>query len=205
MALRLLPFRQYSEQDVVNMFALTDAQVLPSTTAADDGNGSNGVFVSVKDGNFNQDVVSYGVNSYLGNEAYPHVGAGMYPTNPLEVEAAASGSIPLGLTLNQTAKADENGEKLLYNTTKKEELQAVLPGQTVPVATKGIFTLSSAAITGDAFVVGGGFKMSALGKIGGATAGAADSLGTVIGTGSRAPQGGNLEQFAGDYVIVKLG
>jgi len=205
MALRLLPFRQYSEQDVVNMFALTDAQVLPSTTAADDGEGSNGVFVSVKDGNFNQDVVSYGVNSYLGNEAYPHVGAGMYPTNPLEIEAAASGSIPLGLTLNQTAKADENGEKLLYNTTKKEELQAVLPGQSVPVATKGIFTLSSAAITGDAFTVGGGFKMSALGKIGGVTAGAADSLGTVIGTGSRTAQGGNLEQFEGDYVIVKLG
>jgi len=203
MALRLLPFRQYNEQDVVNMFALTDGEALDDTTQ--DSEGSNGVFVSVKDGNFNQEVVSYGVNSYLGNEAYPHVGAGMYPTNPLEVEAAASGSIPLGLTLNQTAKADENGEKLLYNTTKKEELQAVLPGQTVPVATKGIFTLSSAAITGDAFTVGGGFKMSAPGKIGGATAGAADSLGTVIGTGSRASQGGNLEQFAGDYVIVKLG
>ena len=203
MALRLLPFRQYNEQDVVNMFALTDGEVLASTTG--DGDGSNGVFVSVKDGNFNQDVVSYGVNSYLGNEAYPHVGAGMYPTNPLEVQAASSGEIPLGLTLNQTAKTDENGEKLLYNTTKKEELQAVLPGQSAPVATKGIFTLSAAATGGNALAIGGGFQAQNDGKIGGIAAGSALSLGTVIGTGSRATQGGNLEQFEGGYVIVKLG
>ena len=43
MALRLLPFRQYDEQDVVNIFALTNGEVLESTTG--DGAGSNGVFV----------------------------------------------------------------------------------------------------------------------------------------------------------------
>lgn len=148
MALRLLPFRQYNEQDVVNVFALQNADVLESTTG--DGKGSNGVFVKVTDGNFDQDVITYGTNSYLGKTDYPFVGSDMYPTNPLEVAAAASGEIPLGLTLNQTAKTDENGEKLLYNATKKEELQAVLPGQSVPVATKGIFTLSANAIQGGA-------------------------------------------------------
>ena len=56
MALRLLPFRQYDEQDVVNLYALTNAEALSSTTG--DGAGSNGVFVKVADGNFNQDVVT---------------------------------------------------------------------------------------------------------------------------------------------------
>ena len=206
MALRLLPFRQYNEQDVVNVFALQNADVLESTTG--DGKGSNGVFVKVTDGNFDQDVITYGSNSYLGKTDYPFVGGNMYPTNPLEVAAAASGEIPLGLTLNQTAKTDENGEKLLYNVTKKEELQAVLPGQTVPVATKGIFTLSANAIEGGAasvFTIGDGFEVAGDGTIGPATVGSAESLGMILGTGSRSSKGGLTDQFAGDYVIVKLG
>jgi hypothetical protein len=206
MALRLLPFRQYNEQDVVNVFALQNADVLESTTG--DGKGSNGVFVKVTDGNFDQDVITYGSNSYLGKTDYPFVGGDMYPTNPLEVAAAASGEIPLGLTLNQTAKTDENGEKLIYNTTKKEELQAVLPGQTVPVATKGVFTLSANAIEGGAasvFTIGDGFEVAGDGTVGPATVGSAASLGMVLGTGSRSSQGGLTDQFAGDYVIVKLG
>ena len=48
MALRLLPFRQYDEQDVVNLFALESGLALASTTG--DGEGSNGVFVKVTNG-----------------------------------------------------------------------------------------------------------------------------------------------------------
>jgi hypothetical protein len=206
MALRLLPFRQYNEHDVVNMFALNSASVLESTTG--DGAGSNGVFVKVTNGNFDQEVITYGSDSYLGKTDYPFVGGDMYPTNPLEVDVAASGEIPLGLTLNQTAKADENGEKLIYNTTKKEELQAVLPGQSVPVVTKGIFTLSANAIEGGAasvFTVGDGFEVAGAGTVGPATLGSATSLGSILGTGSRASQGGLTDQFAGDYVVVKIG
>jgi len=206
MALRLLPFRQYNEQDVVNLFALQDADVLESTTG--DGKGSNGVFVEVVNGDFfTTDVIEYGNNSYLGKTDYPYVGTDMYPTNPLTVAAAASGKIPLGLTLNQTAKFDENGEKLLYNKTKCEELQAVLPGQTVPVATKGIFTLGINALEGrDAanFTIGGGFEVVGDGKIGEAAAGSPNSLGIVIGTGCRASLS-VTDQLAGDFVIVKLG
>jgi hypothetical protein len=208
MALRLLPFRQYDEQDVVNIFALQNADVLDSTTT--DGKGSNGVFVNVTDGNFNQDTVVYGSNSYLGKTDYPFVGGDMYPTNPLEIAAAGSGDAPLGLTLNQTAKTDENGEKLIYNTTKKEELQAVLPGQSVPVATKGIFTIGInglEASDNSTFTVGGGFEVAgADGSIGPvADAHATASIGMVLGTGSRASSGGLTDQFAGDYVVVKLG
>lgn len=204
MALRLLPFRQYNEHDVVNMFALNSASVLESTTG--DGAGSNGVFVKVTDGNLNQDTISYGSDSYLGKTDYDFVGGDMYPTNPLEVSPATSGTIPLGLTLNQTAKADENGEKLIYNTTKKEELQAILPGQSVPVATKGIFTLSASAVEGavTGLAIGGGFEVAADGVIGPADAGSDSSIGTILGTGTRTSQS-TTDQFVGDYVVVKLG
>ena len=206
MALRLLPFRQYNEHDVVNMFALNSASVLESTTG--DGAGSNGVFVKVTNGNLNQETITYGSDSYLGKTDYPFVGGDMYPTNPLEVNVCASGDAPLGLTLNQTAKADENGEKLLYNATKKEELQAILPGQSVPVVTKGIFTLSKNALQAGAvagFTVGAGFEIAGAGTIGPVAANASSSLGVILGTGSRVSQGGLTDQFAGDYVVVKLG
>ena len=200
--LRLLPFRQYDEQDVVNLFALESDLALEAST--DDGQGSNGVFVKVTNGNFDSEVVSYGTNSYLGKVDYPHVGADMYPSNPLTVSGVAAGDMPLGITLNQTAKADENGEKLLYNKVKCEELQAVLPGQTVPVATKGIFTLAAAAFSGDAsdYAVGTGIVAHDNGTVApGAPAGA---FGTVLGTGSRSSNGAT-DVFAGDYLIVKLG
>lgn len=206
MALRLLPFRQYNEHDVVNMFALASASALESTTG--DGAGSNGVFVKVTDGNLNQDVITYGSDSYLGKTDYPFVGGDMYPTNPLEVNVCASGDVPLGITLNQTAKTDENGEKLIYNQTKKEELQAILPGQSVPVVTKGVFTLSANALEAGAaagFTIGDGFEIAGAGTIGPIAANASGSLGLVLGTGSRVSQGGLTDQFAGDYVVVKLG
>ena len=207
MALRLLPFRQYDEQDVVNLFALESGLALASTTG--DGEGSNGVFVKVTNGNFNQDVVTYASDDYLGKTDYPFVGGDMYPSNPLTISGAASGDLPLGITLNQTAKADENGEKLLYNTTKKEELQAVLPGQSVPVATKGIFTLAAEAFDGSSsdYAVGTGIQISDnnVGKITGVAPTDGAAFGTVLGTGSRSSQGGLTDQFAGEYLIVKIG
>ena len=208
MALRLLPFRQYDEQDVINMFALQNADVLDSTTG--DGAGSNGVFVKITDGDFDQDLITYSNNSYLGNTTQPFVGGDMYPTVQLEVGVAGSGEAPLGLTLNQTAKTDENGEKLIYNTTKKEELQSVLPGQSVPVATKGVFTIGINGLEASdnaAFTVGQGFEVAGVdGSIGPvATANGATSLGMVIGKGTRTSNGGLTDQFVGDYVVVKLG
>ena len=209
MALRLLPFRQYDEQDVVNMFALATGEALANTTI--DGDGSNGVFVKILSGDLNADPVAYATHSSLGDTSAPFLGSSdMYPANTaLQVQAAGVGDSVLGLTLNQTAIADENGEKLLYNTTKKEELQAVLPGQTVPVATKGIFTLGVNAIetAAGALVVGQGFEVAAAdGSIGPvADPLSVDSLGLVLATGSRASSGGLTDQFEGSYVVIKLG
>jgi hypothetical protein len=211
MSLRLLPFRQYNEHDVVNIFALESDLALTDTNT--DGEGSNGVFVKITNGNFDQDVITYGNDSYLGKTDYPFVGGNMYPTNPLTLSGAGANDTPLGVTLNQTAKADENGEKLLYNAVKKEELQAVLPGQTVPVATKGIFTLSSDAFDGplSTYTVGNGIQMSDVtaGKITGAGTdlNASGVFGTVIGSGTRNAAGhtsASADQFSGEFLVVKF-
>lgn len=214
MSLRLLPFRQYDENDVINIFALNSDAVLANTT--DDGSGSNGVFVKVSDGNFDQDVITYASNSYLGKTDYPFAASEMYPSNPLTVTPAVSGDIPLGITLNQTAKADENGEKLLYNPTKKEELQAVLPGQTVPVATKGIFTFSSNAFNGPvaSYSLGGTVQIdfATAGTVTGGDKALSDptsgDFGVIIGTGSRNGGSGigasTADQFSGEFLILKI-
>ena len=71
MALRLLPFRQYSDNDVVNLFANQTVDATPSTN----GNGSAGVMVKVLSGNLNKDVIDLIDSSYLGKTDYPFLGA----------------------------------------------------------------------------------------------------------------------------------
>ena len=207
MALRILPFRQYSDHDVVNMYAVIGSDVLTSTT--DTGAGDAGVFVKVSDGNFDNDPVTYQTNSYLGKTDYPFVGTtDMYPEVNLKITGSTSGEIPLGMTLYQTAKNDENGEKLLYNPQKQEELQAMLPGQAVPVATKGIFTLAASAFEGGVAGYAPGKAIIAsnttAGKVTGALRGAAKTFGHVLGTGTRTSVGPTTDQFVGDYIVVSF-
>ena len=211
MSLRILPFRQYSDHDVVNLYALENNLVLDSTTGT--GGGDAGVFVEVSAGNFDNDPITYQENSYLGDTSYPFLGTTeMYPEANLKVTGAGSGVRPLGLTLFQTAKNDENGEKLLYNPTKQTELQAMLPGQAVPVATKGIFTLSKDAIAGealnDSLGLGSGIKIGSetadVGQITGCLPTDDASFGSVIGTGNRSNVGNTTDQFSGDYIVVKI-
>ncbi len=203
MATRLLPFRQYDDNDVVNLYALADAAVNENVTGV--GSGDAGVFVKVSEGNFDLDPVSYATNSYLGKTDYPFVGANQYPSVNLKITPAASGDVTncLGLTLRQTAKYDENGEKLLYYRQKAEELMCVLPGQAVPVATRGIFSLGANALDGT-LTVGNAFKLSAnAGKVTGCAHTDAGKLGTVLGTGSRTSQS-TTDQFAGNFAVVGL-
>jgi len=200
--LRILPFRQYDENDVINLFALDGASANESTT--DTGAGDAGVFVTISAGDFDKDPVSYTDDSYLGKTDYPFIKA-QYPKVNLECTPAISGDSCLGLTLRQTAKADENGEKLLYNPIKAEELFCVLPGQAVPVATRGVFTLVAEGYSG-ALTVGGGVALSASesGKVVACASTAAEKVGTVIGTGSRS-SGTVTDAWAGNYAVIALG
>lgn len=151
MAIRLLPFRQYAEQDVINLFALQSDQVLNKVT--DTGAGDAGIFVKVTNGNLDAGPTTYDntYRDYLGVDpsSLPYVGKNQYPRVPLTVGAAAQNDDPvIGCTLYQTAKLDENEQKLLYYPQKQLETQSVLPGQAVPVLGRGIITVDAG---GDVF------------------------------------------------------
>ena len=203
MGLKILPFRQYDDNDVVNLYRVADGMVLDATTSA--GSGDAGTFVKVSAGDFSLEPVTYADDSYLGKTDYANVGRAQYPKVSLQVEPATSGNEVLGLTLLQTAKNDENGEKLLYNPQKAAELQSALPGQAVPVATAGIFTLATSAYDGT-LTPGKSFKISAnAGKVTGCERDDDDKIGQVLGTGSRATQNSQTDQFEGNYAVIKLG
>ena len=217
MSLRLYPFRQYSDVDVINMFASDTVDANPSTN----GNGSAGVFVKVSAGNLDLDPIQYtatDITNTLGKSDYPFLGAVQYPAVPLQFTAATAGVPVLGMTLNQTLATDENGERLLYNPVKRAELQAVLTGQAVPVATRGVFTLSDSAIDWvDAnMVVNSHLIISAnAGKVSGLLAsavspitGTTSIIGRILGTGQRVSQNGKSDYFAGTttgkYALVQF-
>ncbi len=205
MGLKILPFRQYDDHDVVNLYRVADGMVLDSTTGA--GSGDAGTFVKVSAGDFSADPVAYGADDYLGKTDYPFVGRNQYPKVSLQVEPAGAGDVPLGITLLQTAKNDENGEKLLYNPQKAAELQAALPGEAVPIATKGIFTIATSAFQGALggdLAIGSGIKASTGGTVTGCAPTDSASFGTILGTGSRTSQNGVADQFAGEYLVFKF-
>lgn len=203
MALRLLPFRDYSEHEVINLFAY-DANLTPgnancavdlSSSADQSTNCDAGVLVKISNGTLNGsttnwdpvDVDSTSFGGYLGKTDYPHVGANYYPVNSLKVTATtACSDNPLGITLRQTAQKDENGEKLNYNPQKKDELYAVLPGETVPVLKRGMVTLTDAALF-DVTQPGDVLGAYSNGQVsGGATLqGGCTKVGTVLASGYR--------------------
>jgi len=199
------------------MFASDTVDATPSTN----GNGSAGVFVKVSAGNLDLDPIQYtatDITNTLGKADYPFLGAAQYPAVPLQFTAATAGTPVLGITLNQTLAADENGERLLYNPVKRAELQAVLTGQAVPVATKGIFTLADTAIdwVDASMTVNNHLVISAnAGKVSGLSAatvspitGTTSIIGRILGTGQRVSQNGKSDYFAGTttgkYALVQI-
>jgi len=87
-------------------------------------------------------------DSLLGKTDYPHVGRNIYPQTALSVTGVgSSGDACIGVTLRQTVARDELGENLLYNQVKKDELFGVLPGEAVPVLSKGrYYAVANAAL-----------------------------------------------------------
>ena len=200
MANRLLPFRQYNEHFVVNLFSLdVGGATLSNFTHASSGNHDAGVRVKVTDGSWaagqpagyaNDGNGSAELNAYLGETGYPHVGRNVNPEATPKFSVASGTDIAIGVTLNQTLAFDENGEKLLYYRQKALELQAVLPGEVVPVLSKGIITVGTSGVIA-------GFEPSVVGKC--------------LGIGNRDDvyDSGSPDYLAGDgstgaYYIIKI-
>jgi len=161
MAKRILPYRDYSEHDVLNLFSLDvdeSADTLTEWVEAVNGKWDSGVVVKVKTGELPGDLPGglsehasgEKLRKYLGDSpTSAHIGYNAYPYNGMTVEPADAGDVAVGITLRETLAYDENGEKLLYYKQKLDEAQAVLPGQTVPVLTRGLVLLDSNAVTGN--------------------------------------------------------
>jgi hypothetical protein len=138
MAYKLRPFRDYDEHDVLNLFSY-------DTTGLSAGSISitKGSLVKIATGwkNYDSGVELGGGLEFIG-------GAGtLQPTNVVsqrygvtaKVVTSTTGETPIGLMLYDVKDADENGELLKYNPRKAAEMQAVIPGQAVPVVTRGVF------------------------------------------------------------------
>ena len=192
MAKRILPYRDYSEHDVVNLFALdlssANAAALAAMTSAGSGDHDAGVVVKVSAGALPGDTpstleTSGSLRDYLGASfSGAHIGFNAYPSNGMTVVPADGSGATLGITLRETLAFDENGEKMLYYKQKLDEAQGVLPGETVPVLCKGMVLLSASAFSsaptlGDDLEVDSGNA----GKL--VTASSGTVVGKVIATG----------------------
>lgn len=136
----LLPFRSYSEHDVIQMYSL-------------DQTGVGGRFVTFLTGKNSPELS-------IGNYTSASVGASYAGTysfrneNPRKVKLAASGDSKaqvVGITLYGTVETDANGQKIILNKNLKDELGVVMSGETVPIATAGHFRLKSTAYTNTPF------------------------------------------------------
>ena len=191
MAKRILPYRDYSEHDVLNLFSLDTGAYTIANAKSDAVAGSafdSGVVVKVNPlkgelpgdlpGGLSEHDSDEDLRNYLGaSPTSAHIGYNAYPYNGMTVEPAGAGDVAVGITLRETLAYDENGEKLLYYKQKLDEAQAVLPGQTVPVLTRGLVLLDVSAFAA-APSIGDNLQISATdGKLEGDAAG---TLGSVI-------------------------
>tara|TARA_R110002153_G_scaffold43986_4_gene124144 strand:+ start:4915 stop:5544 length:630 start_codon:yes stop_codon:yes gene_type:complete len=201
---RLLPFRQYDENDVINFYSL-DAET-----------GEAGSVVKVSSANLDNEPVQYvergDSDSFLNTLGK---GLSLYPEVPYKVTkmtTTGGNEKALGILLRDVRNKDENGENLLYYPQKKAELQCVVSGEAVPIATKGIFAINTRGLTNGVSPTVNQFAVPSLnGTITGVTSTAAThgshhahSIGSFIATGNRESQGSTTDAFAGAYAILKL-
>ena len=128
----LRPFRQVSEHDVLGLFGYSTADLTTATIA------NKGIVVKIESGWKATDELALDseIGASFGNVVSPRFNV------PATVTLCGQTDVPIGILLQDIKNLDENGEALKFNPRKAAELGAVIPGQTVPIATKGMFLLS---------------------------------------------------------------
>ena len=122
--IKLRPFRDYDEKDVINLFSLEDTgHTLPIV---------KGTLVKLDGG------AGWKADQEL--EMLGSVGASFSNVTSQRYGVAANvgvtdvGDDALGIILHDVRETDENGEQLKFNPRKAAEMEAVISGQAVPVA-----------------------------------------------------------------------
>lgn len=138
MAYQLRPFRDYDEHDVLNLFAYDTTNLTAGQIQV-----PRGVLVKIATGwkNYDSGAILGGGIDFIGSAGT------LSPNNVVsqrygvtaKVVAATTGETPVGMMLYDVRDVDENGELLKYKPRKATEMQAVIPGQAVPVVTRGVF------------------------------------------------------------------
>ena len=200
---RLLPFRSYDDNDVINFYSL------------DTITGEAGSLVKVSEGDLDKQPVEYTSRGDSDSWVEQQGNAlSLYPQVPYKVtKCSTTGAAvhPLGILLRDVRSKDENGENLLYYPEKREELQCVVSGEAVPIATRGIFTLNVRGLAGGAIPnINDVAEPSSNGTVTGITTTIvnhhvrkAHGVGKFIATGTRESLS-STDAFAGNYAILKL-
>ena len=169
----LRPFRQYSEHDVVNLFALEarDGEALPV---------NKGTCVTV------MGTAGWEATDEMTLETI-HADASTYNNtvsprfavqSKVQIHTGLSTDTVYGLLLHDVRDKDENGELLVYNPRKAAEMQASVSGQVVPICTKGIFLYDGYVGTATA---GQPVYLAADGAMGTTAVGQATQVGLALG------------------------
>jgi hypothetical protein len=134
---RIFPTRDYDEHDVINFFSKDVSgvagelvKIIRSTPSSTNGYSQQTVGAS-----FNR---TYN-KIYETTDKVKATAGGQYSDTKYNV---------LGLTLNATLVYDENGMPLQYNQQRREELQCLISGETVPVLRRGLIGIYSNGYTG---------------------------------------------------------
>ena len=185
MAITLKPFRQFDEHDVINLFTY---DVSATVTAGVQANA--GMIVGLTSGGWKagediHDLSATQPNAAVNNNSYGNTLSLRY--NLLAEVAAFAGATddgltiprPLGMLLHDVRTLDENGEDLRYYPRKADEMQVVVPGQAVPIVTRGMFLFHDTADSGDLSNATAGERLTA--TAGGLVSVAGDAGDNVIG------------------------
>lgn len=131
----LLPFRDYDEKDVINLYTFSGNFPV-----------NKGTIVTVLDSGFvpsTTDILE--MIGYVGGaNGYPNTVSQRFGAAP-KVGPCAATNEPLGMLLYDGRETDENGEKLVFKPRKAAEMEVFVTGQVAPIVTRGIFLYSGVA------------------------------------------------------------
>lgn len=175
----LLPFRDYSEHEVINLFACNTIAnkgtlVAPVRSWKDNGTSTD------KSTNGPLQLSSTGPGKLYNNSVsnnFELIGTVTPVVNPTWFFPDNAHGVAIGMLLKDVREFDENGEKLIFNSRKAAEMDVVIKDvQAVPVLTRGLVLVNDIDTTnrgggggspdnGDAAYVGSNGRIATDGSI----------------------------------------